>query len=174
MTASSKFSNNFITKGAKGGEEAADALLAALQQYVRGLVGEPTGMDILVRAFANVSGLGAVLERTGKLNEASQLRAFATGFSSRQAFFEFVDIGSGKERADFKVRGESPPVVALFPLPYHHHVLIPGVFAAEGIKFFLESSQCRHLVLACGHDSGYARFWGSLWETSRWRNASRC
>uniref|UniRef100_A0A0D2Y836 DUF7923 domain-containing protein n=1 Tax=Fusarium oxysporum (strain Fo5176) TaxID=660025 RepID=A0A0D2Y836_FUSOF len=115
--------------GAKGGKEAADALLAALQQYVRKVTGEPSRMDILVRAFANVSGLGAALERDGRLRDAGQLRAFASGFSSRQAFFDFVDVGPGKERADLKVR--------------------------EGIEFFLDSFQCKHLVLACGHDSGY-------------------
>ncbi|EWY80022.1 hypothetical protein FOYG_16820 [Fusarium oxysporum NRRL 32931] len=123
------FHDNFITSGAKGGKEAADALLAALQQYVREVTGEPSRMDILVRAFANVSGLGAALERDGRLRDAGQLRAFASGFSSRQAFFDFVDVGPGKERADLKVR--------------------------EGIEFFLDSFQCKHLVLACGHDSGY-------------------
>ncbi|EWZ78377.1 hypothetical protein FOXG_12452 [Fusarium oxysporum f. sp. lycopersici 4287] len=123
------FHDNFITSGAKGGKEAADALLAALQQYVRKVTGEPSRMDILVRAFANVSGLGAALERDGRLRDAGQLRAFASGFSSRQAFFDFVDVGPGKERADLKVR--------------------------EGIEFFLDSFQCKHLVLACGHDSGY-------------------
>lgn len=93
--------------GAKGGEDAADALLAALQAYVRKVTSEPNGMDILVRAFANVSGLGAALERNGRLKDAGQLRAFATGFSRRQAFFDFVDVGAGKERADLKVRGET-------------------------------------------------------------------
>lgn len=92
--------------GAKGGEAAADALLAALQQYVRGVMNESDEVDILVRAFANVSGLGAALERDGRLKSASQLREFAAGFSSRQAFFDFVDVGPGKERADLKVRGE--------------------------------------------------------------------
>ena len=64
------------------------------------------GMDILIRAFANVSGLSEALERGGRVNDTSQLRAFATGFSNRQAFFDFVDIGSGKERTDRKIKGE--------------------------------------------------------------------
>ncbi|KAK3339701.1 hypothetical protein B0T25DRAFT_422605, partial [Lasiosphaeria hispida] len=120
------FRDSFITRGTKGGEDAADALLTALQQYVRDVTDAPTnGMDILVRVFANMNGLGAMLERDGRLKETSQLRAFASGFSGRQAFFDFVDVGAGKERADLKVR--------------------------EGIKFFLESFQCKLLVLACGH-----------------------
>jgi hypothetical protein len=120
-----QFHDSFITRGRKGGEDAADALLAALQQYVRGVTSEPSGMDILVRAFANVSGLGAALERDGRLKDAGQLRAFATGFSRRQAFFDFVDVGAGRERADLKVRGETYQfqfsICSLHPLhpPFH-------------------------------------------------------
>lgn len=121
-------------------------------------------MDILVRAFANVSGLGAALERDGRLKEASQLRAFATGFSRRQAFFDFVDIGNGKERADLKVRGKTHRFLfSLFFFPMLSLLLYSnsGV-VIENIKFFLESFQCKHLVLACGHDSGYAPFLGQF------------
>jgi len=63
-------------------------------------------MDILARAFANVSGLDAALERDGRWKYAGQLRAISTGFSTRQAFFDFVDVGTGKERADFQFRSE--------------------------------------------------------------------
>lgn len=32
----------------------------------------------------------------------------------------------------------------------------------ESTKFFLESFQCKHVLLACGHDSGYAPFLGQF------------
>lgn len=92
--------------GRKGGEDAADALLAELQGYMRELTGVPNTMDILVRAFANISGLGRTLVRDGRLQDINHLRAFATGFSNRQVFFDFVDVGSGKERADYKIQGK--------------------------------------------------------------------
>lgn len=130
------FHDNFITKGEKGGEDAADTLLATLQKYMQEVTGASNGMDILVKAFANVSGLGSALERDGRLQNASQLREFATGFSNRRAFFDFVDVGTGKERADLKIQ--------------------------ENVKFFVESFQCKHLVVACGHDTGYAPFLGQL------------
>lgn len=63
-------------------------------------------MDILVKAFANLGGLGVALQRSRRLSDKDQLKAFAAGFSSRQAFFDFVDVGPGKERADLKVRGK--------------------------------------------------------------------
>lgn len=103
---SSQFRDSYLTRGEKGGEDAADALLAALQHYMRGLTGLPKNMDILVRAFANVSGLGQALVRDRRLQDIDQLRAFATGFSNRQVFFDFVDVGTGKERADYKIQGK--------------------------------------------------------------------
>ncbi|KAK4065961.1 uncharacterized protein Triagg1_8270 [Trichoderma aggressivum f. europaeum] len=130
------FRDGYLTRGEKGGEDAADALLTALQQYMRGLTGLPNNMDILVRAFANVGGLGKALVRDRRLQDIDQLRAFATGFSNRQVFFDFVDVGTGKERADYKIQ--------------------------ECVKFFVESPQCKHVVVACGHDTGYAPFLGQF------------
>ncbi|KAK1240176.1 hypothetical protein MKX08_007618 [Trichoderma sp. CBMAI-0020] len=130
------FRDSYITMGEKGGEEAADALLADLQVYMRELTGVPNNLDIVVRAFANISGLGRTLVRDGRLQDINHLRAFATGFSNRQVFFDFVDVGSGKERADYKIQ--------------------------ENIKFFVDSPQCKHLVVACGHDTGYAPFLGQF------------
>ncbi|EHK19667.1 uncharacterized protein TRIVIDRAFT_130980, partial [Trichoderma virens Gv29-8] len=119
------FRDSYLTLGEKGGESAADALFDELQRYMGELTGVPSNMDILVRAFANVSGLGQALVRDGRLQDINQLRAFATGFSNRRVFFDFVDVGPGKERADFKIQ--------------------------ENVKFFVESPQCKHLVVACGH-----------------------
>jgi hypothetical protein len=126
-------------------------------------------MDILVRAFANVNGLGAALVRDGKLKNAGQLRAFATGFSRCQVFFDFVDVGAGKERADFKVQGKKLILFVTSALtPFCFTPFIRSLYSnygdiiIESIKFFLESFQCKHLVLACGHDSGYAPFLGQF------------
>ncbi|KAL7924344.1 hypothetical protein ACQKWADRAFT_286485 [Trichoderma austrokoningii] len=130
------FRDKYLTMGEKGGEDAADALLAELQVYMRELTGVPHDVDILVRAFANIGGLGRTLVRDGRLQDINHLRAFATGFSNRQVFFDFVDVGSGKERADYKIQ--------------------------ENVKFFVDSPQCKHLVVACGHDTGYAPFLGQF------------
>ncbi|KAH7381300.1 hypothetical protein DE146DRAFT_637050 [Phaeosphaeria sp. MPI-PUGE-AT-0046c] len=128
------FNDQLIAKGETGGEEAADGLLAVLQQFVRNLPVELNGANIMVKAFANLNGLSFALQRDKRVRDKDKLRAFAAGFSSRQKLFDFVDVGSGKERADFKVQ--------------------------ENMKFYLESYQCRHLVLACGHDDGYAPWLG--------------
>ncbi|OCL02108.1 hypothetical protein AOQ84DRAFT_424365, partial [Glonium stellatum] len=119
------FQDRFITKAMKGGEQAADELLARTREYLRGIVNDSEKLDILVKAFANLEGLAMALVRDGRLKDAGQLRAFVTGFSSRLAFFDFVDVGVGKERADHKIR--------------------------ECLKFYVDSSQCRHVVLGCCH-----------------------
>ena len=125
---------------------------------MRGLTAELNGADIVVKAFANLSGLGSTLQRERRLRDKDLLRAFAAGFSSRKAFFDFVDVGPGKERADLKVRGEFRLNKFSFPtFKTNSHVRV-----VESIKFYLESFQCKHLVLACGHDGGYAPWLGQF------------
>jgi hypothetical protein len=113
-------------------------------------------LDILVKAFANLEGLAIALVRDGRLKDVSQLRAFATGFSSRRAFFDFVDVGAGKERADHKIRGRDACAERTFVS------CLPADCLAESVKFYIESLQCNHIVLGCCHDSGYAPFLGQF------------
>ena len=96
------------------------------------------GVDIVVKAFANVVGLGTALKRDGRIKDANQLRAFVTGFNKRKGLFDFVDVGSGKERADFKIRGECcPQHCSSIPFPSvlvnldSHMVLICIFFGRE-------------------------------------------
>ncbi|KAK7909141.1 hypothetical protein PG985_015019 [Apiospora marii] len=130
------FDEELLKKGEKGGVESADALLAAVQSYVKETLRLSAEADIVVRAFANLTGLREALQRRGTPCDLSQLRAFVSGFNNRQALFDFVDVGCGKERADSKIR--------------------------ENISFFVDCYQCKHLMLACGHDNGYAPFLGHL------------
>jgi len=66
-------------------------------------------MDIMVRAYANLKGLAQACFQSGKLKHAADLGFFAVGFTKRQALFDFVDVGAGKERADYKIRGIHAP-----------------------------------------------------------------
>ncbi|KAJ9130108.1 hypothetical protein NKR23_g12349 [Pleurostoma richardsiae] len=99
------FHDKYLVGGWRGGECLADDVLKAIRQYVSGLSTEWRDIDVVVRAFANVNGLGAALARGGRVRDASQLRELVGGFNSRQALFDFVDVGAGKERADHKLRG---------------------------------------------------------------------
>lgn len=97
----------------KGGENAADALRLAMLKYLEDMPEVPRTVDIVVRAFASVSALGRVLEGKRRVSDVSRFREFTTGFSNRQAFFDFVDVGPGKERADTKIRGMSSNLYSL-------------------------------------------------------------
>ncbi|KXJ87834.1 hypothetical protein Micbo1qcDRAFT_167009 [Microdochium bolleyi] len=123
------FKDVFLEKGLKGGELAADALYTALQQFAQTLPGAPSDIDIVVKAFAKMTGLASALHKAGKVRGPEQLRAFAAGFSSRKPFFDFIDVGPLKEGVDVKFKANA--------------------------EFFLDSFQCKHLVLGCVHDEGY-------------------
>ncbi|KAJ1323751.1 hypothetical protein MN608_10997 [Microdochium nivale] len=125
------FRDGFLEKGLNGGELAADALHASLQQFVRTLPGGAlvSEVDIVVKAFAKMSGLASALQAAGKIRGPEQLRAFAAGFSSRKPFFDFIDVGPLKEGADVKFKANA--------------------------EFYLDSFQCKHLFLGCVHDEGY-------------------
>jgi hypothetical protein len=138
-------------------------------------------MDILVRAFANVGGLGAALVRDGRLSDAGQLRAFATGFSRRQAFFDFVDVGAGKERADLKVQGKSSNFLPPFALTSVTSlllsdlcILILEVLLQKVSSFSWKVSSVSTSCSRVGMTLVTHHFWGSLLEISRLRSVSPC
>jgi len=100
------FQDRFIAAASNGGEQAADELLARTQEYLRSIIDDSDRLEVVVRAFGNLNGLGSRLAREGRIRDTGQLRAFFAGFSSRLPLFDFVDVGSGKERADNKTRGK--------------------------------------------------------------------
>lgn len=76
------------------------AYLATLQLNLR-------DTDVVVRAFANLTDLGAACIRNRRMKKDVSINLFAKGFSQRKGLFDFVDVGSGKEKADHKIRSES-------------------------------------------------------------------
>ena len=62
-------------------------------------------MDVMVRAYANLKGLAQACVQSRKMRHSADLNLFAVGFTKRQALFDIVDVGAGKERADNKIRG---------------------------------------------------------------------
>lgn len=100
-----------------GGADACDALQLALQEFVRDELGDVT---IHAKIFANIRGLGIALFNKGIISNAADLWAFVAGFNGRNSLFDFVDVGPGKERADFKMRGMPIPN-ALYAFSYTYH-----------------------------------------------------
>ncbi|KAL9008580.1 MAG: hypothetical protein Q9173_006309 [Seirophora scorigena] len=107
-----KFRDNFLNKDEEGGREAADELLVQVHKYVGELGLDVNKTDVVVRAYANLRGLGKFCARDGLMNATADVGLFANGFTIRQPLFDFVDVGLGKERADNKVRVEFRSVFA--------------------------------------------------------------
>jgi hypothetical protein len=60
--------------------------------------------------YANVRGLGDVLARKGTVEDVGVFEDFTRGFTRGKVNFDFVDVGSGKDRADEKIIGTSSVV----------------------------------------------------------------
>ena len=94
-----------MSRNEAGGRDAADELHARVKDYARELKLDSENIDISVRAYADLKSLRSACVRNGRMKESSSMSLFAHGFSQRQALFDFVDVGPGKEGADNKVRG---------------------------------------------------------------------
>ena len=73
---------------------------------------------------------------------------FARAFSLNKSLFSFIDVGSGKERADHKVRGNSSYFFAV-----GERILLTGI--SETLRLFLPNMQCKHVIFGGCHDNGY-------------------
>lgn len=62
--------------------------------------------------YCNKAGLSETLTANGACT-AEQFEAFVIGFNQASPLFSFVDVGSGKERADEKIKGELRRMIML-------------------------------------------------------------
>ena len=101
------FPDELLCQGGSGGEEAAQRLLNEVRNYLSRFKGAKE-WRIVVRIFANLEGLGRKFQSLNIVNNTHVIREFAAGFVQSQALFDIIDVGYGKERADHKIRGQSP------------------------------------------------------------------
>jgi hypothetical protein len=81
----------------------------ALQQEIRNYLRKKTELDaesvpVLVRIFVNLHGLAGKMRSLAIIESDKDLRIFAEYFNKSRAEFDMVDVGSGKENADAKMR----------------------------------------------------------------------
>lgn len=122
------FNDQFVSAGASGGIEAARALNEAIQDNLR-----RQGLEhcqIMVRVYANVTGLSKALHRAGLSGaEKRSMAPFIASFNRSYGLCEMMDAGDLKENADFKLRAM--------------------------LRLYAESTQCAHIFFAGCHDVGY-------------------
>ncbi|KAI7282521.1 hypothetical protein KC345_g3407 [Hortaea werneckii] len=122
------FNDDFVSRGAEGGQKAAQLLRDNINRSLRwkGL----EGCQIMVRVYANLVGLSKALAKEGLAGkEKRSLANFAASFTQSNDLFDYVDAGESEGSASFKIR-------ALF-------------------RQSVNNSQCKHIFFAGCHDTGY-------------------
>lgn len=97
------FNDDYITRGADGGQSAARELQKDIQTqlHARGI---DENVLIVVRAFANTEAVSKTLGESGFRDPTVKMARFIQGFNQVK-FCDFVSVGSGKDRADEKIKG---------------------------------------------------------------------
>lgn len=102
------FEDQLIQQGESGGKDAANKLWNAIRDNVHQSMPSITAeYKIVTRIYANLKGLATTLYLAGIVEKPTVVEDFARGFTGSKQLFDFVDVGSGKDRADDKIIGIS-------------------------------------------------------------------
>jgi hypothetical protein len=101
------FSDELLQQGERGGKEAATQLWGAMNDFVQQALPHLSSPKILARIYANVRGLGDVLQKSNIIDRATSFEDFARGFNGSKLLFDFIDVGTGKDKADDKITGQA-------------------------------------------------------------------
>ncbi|KAL4819758.1 hypothetical protein BDW67DRAFT_173059 [Aspergillus spinulosporus] len=89
-----KFQERFIQDGKKGGHDAAQALINAVQEHIKQI--DPDASPTIscnIRVYSNVQSLTKVYRETGILRPDQDLSAFIRGFNMESPLCDFIDAG---------------------------------------------------------------------------------
>lgn len=101
------FDDKLVSKGEAGGKEAAALLWNSVTEYVhQNITNLPSDFKIVARVYANIKGLGDVCHKSRIIERPDMMEDFARGFTGSKQLFDFVDVGTGKDRADDKISGD--------------------------------------------------------------------
>lgn len=126
------FQDGLYQAGSDGGADAAQQLYQEIKRHVANTYPHEntSAWAIVVNIFCNVEGLVAKLRAVGILKHVHEFNQFVRAFGLNQPLFNVIDVGSGKERADYKLR--------------------------ETFRLFLPNTHCKHVVFGgISHDFGY-------------------
>ena len=100
------FSSDLICLGQAGGHQAAMLLTKGLNDHMANMDSEVVSGrgQVWLTVYCNKTGLLETLT-SNNICTAEQFEAFVMGFNQASPLFSFVDVGTGKERADEKIKG---------------------------------------------------------------------
>lgn len=88
-----------------GGHEAGHLLNSEIRQLLHQRCEGSGSWSIMVQIYANFDGLAKKLHSLNIIRSPGEFHAFAKAFNLSQGLFNLIDVGSGKERADHKIKG---------------------------------------------------------------------
>jgi len=125
------FTKDLLSKGEKGGKEAATLLQNSLTDFATTNLPHLEDVKIVAKIYANTSSLADKLVAGKMIDKPSILTDFVRGFNSTKLLFDFVDAGTRKEVAGDKL--------------------------SEALRLHLYDCHCHAVLLGCSHDNDYAR-----------------
>ncbi|KAI1460002.1 hypothetical protein F4805DRAFT_419562 [Annulohypoxylon moriforme] len=125
------FHKDWIEKGAEGGSIAAQQLRLNIKQHLKDIYPDVNVdlWNIMIQISLNLDGLSKKLEKIKFVQTLNVLPDFTRGFSRAHGLYSIIDVGWGKEQADFKVR--------------------------ETLRLLVHNLQCKHIIFGPCHDKGY-------------------
>ncbi|KMP02446.1 zinc finger protein [Coccidioides immitis RMSCC 2394] len=118
------FQDSFLKQGEQGGKDAANQLWVAIRDYSSRNFPNLQSPKIVTRIYANVKGLAEACYKAGIVERPALIEDFVRGFNGSRLLFDFVDVGSGKDRADDKIA----EYLKLNLYNCHCHQIFPWLF----------------------------------------------
>lgn len=103
-----KFLDELLQNPVQGAADAAQSLNQEVKFFLKDTPLGAMNIPIFVRIFANLNGLAKSLHRSSVIAAPDDMRTFAEQFTISRAEFDFINVGHGKENADYKMTSEFP------------------------------------------------------------------
>ena len=97
------FTKDLLSRGEKGGKDAAVALSNSLHNFASENLGHLESPKLIVRIYANFSSLSEALIGHKIIDKLSTFDDFVKGFNSTKLLFDFVDAGTKKDATGDKL-----------------------------------------------------------------------
>ncbi|KAK7696426.1 hypothetical protein QCA50_001083 [Cerrena zonata] len=128
------FSRDLLNRGNEGGQQAAQTLAERIRTHLReqdSIYEAP--FELFIYSFLNKKGLADSLTKARYISHRPLMDEFLVGFNQAGDRFLMVDVGSGKENADAKIRAfladyaRSPYTLKMFLGLSHDNGYVPAL-----------------------------------------------
>lgn len=97
-----QFRDELVKLGEEGGKEASRLIVQSLRDHFDQVC---PGFRPVITVFANLNGLANAYTMAAVVDEPIVVRNFFKGFKVLHDYVELIDVGTGKDEADRKLKG---------------------------------------------------------------------